>query len=80
MTLCEFCSLKKADGTCAAGRSTPKKMRCLDFAPGLEQFCATRADYKGREQLRQMAVYFGLTGKELQRVLALSDAPRGEAG
>jgi hypothetical protein len=74
MTLCEFCMLRQADGRCAAGRPTPKKMRCLEFTPGIERFCSTRADYQGREQLRQMAVFFGLAGKELQRVLALDGA------
>jgi hypothetical protein len=46
-------------------------MRCVDFTPGIERFFATPADYTGRAQLKQMAVFFGLSGKELQRVLAL---------
>ena len=79
MTLCEFCTLKNAEGQCAAGRPTPKKMRCIDFAPGIERFCDSLADYKGPAQLRQMAVYFGLAGKELRRVLALSVEPQGDA-
>lgn len=79
MTLCEFCILKNAEGKCAAGRTTPKKMRCIDFTPSIERFCGSQSDYKGREQLKQMAVYFGMAGKELQRVLALSDAQSGEA-
>jgi hypothetical protein len=74
MTLCEFCMLQQAGGGCAKGHSVPKKMRCPDFSPGIERFCATPADYTGREQLRQMALYFGLAGKELQRVLALAEA------
>jgi hypothetical protein len=49
-------------------------MRCSEFTPGLERFCSTPADYKGQDQLRQMAVYFGLTGKELARVLELSNS------
>ena len=57
MTLCEFCILKNADGQCAAGRNTPQKMRCVDFTPGIERFCGSLADYKGRAQLQQMAVY-----------------------
>ena len=78
MTLCEFCILQQAAGKCSAGRNTPKKMRCIEFTPSLERFCATPADYAGREQLKQMAVFFGLTGRELQRVLALSEI-QGEA-
>jgi hypothetical protein len=46
-------------------------MRCVDFTPSIERFCATPADYTGSAQLKQMAVFFGLAGKELQRVLAL---------
>ncbi len=76
MTLCEFCVLQQADGRCASGRTIPKKMRCADFAPGIERFCATPADYVGPEQLKQMALFFGLAGKELKLVLALGKAPR----
>jgi hypothetical protein len=46
-------------------------MRCIDFTPSIERFCATPADYTGLAQLKQMAVFFGLAGKELQRVLEL---------
>ncbi len=74
MTLCEFCVLQQADGLCSKGHRTPVKMRCVDFAPGIERFCDTPADYAGHEQLKQMALYFGLAGKELKRVLALSEA------
>lgn len=73
MTLCEFCVLQQDDGHCSKGHATPKKMRCIDFTPGIERFCATPADYTGREQLKQMASFFGLAGKELERVLMLSD-------
>jgi len=73
MTLCEFCVLQQADGRCASGRPTPKKMRCVEFTPGIERFCSTPGDYAGPEQLRQMALFFGLAGKELKRVLALSE-------
>jgi hypothetical protein len=47
-------------------------MRCLDFAPGIERFCQDPTDYKGGEQLHQMASYFGLRGKELKRVHELA--------
>jgi hypothetical protein len=48
-------------------------MKCVDFTPGIERFCSTRADYTGREQLKQMASFFGITGKELKRVLAMRE-------
>jgi hypothetical protein len=74
MKLCDFCLLQQEVDKCSAGHTIPKKMKCIGFTPGIERFCATPTDYKGRDQLKQMAVYFGLTGKELKRVLALSDA------
>ena len=76
MTLCEFCVLQKADGLCSYGRPIPKKMKCIDFRPGIDRFCSTPADYAGREQLKQMALFFGLAGKELKRVLTLSETWR----
>jgi hypothetical protein len=49
-------------------------MRCIDFSPGIEQFCATPADYVKQVQIKQMALFFGLSGKELKRVVAMSEA------
>jgi hypothetical protein len=76
MTLCEFCVLQQADGRCSYERPTPKKMRCVDFTPGIERFCSTPADYAGQEQLKQMAMFFGIAGRELEKVLAMSDTQR----
>src|SRR4029453_12441022 len=77
MTLGEFCVLQQADGSCGRGRPTPKKMKCVDFAPGIERFCSTPADYAGQEQLKQMSLFFGLAGKELKRILAMGEDQRG---
>lgn len=68
MSLCELCKLQAPDNTCARGNTIPKKMKCIDFTPGIERFCATPGDYAGKKQIYQMAVFFGLTGKELKRV------------
>ncbi len=76
MKLCEFCVLQQSDGLCSKGHKPPLKMRCVDFAPGIERFCATPADYSGHEQIKQMALYFGFAGKELKRVMAMSEAAR----
>jgi hypothetical protein len=65
--------LQQADGICSRGYRTPKTMKCVDFTPGIERFFSTRADYTGREQLKQMASFFGISGKELKRVLAMSE-------
>jgi hypothetical protein len=48
-------------------------MKCADFTPGIERFCSTPTDYTGREQLKQMASFFGIKGKELKRVLAMRE-------
>jgi len=71
MILCELCRLQTSDQTCSRGNSIPKKMKCTDFTPGLERFCATPGDYAGRDQVYQMAIFFGLKGKELKRVQAM---------
>ena len=72
MTLCEFCVLQLGEGRCSEGHKVPKKMRCTDFKPGIDRFCSTPADYASRAQLKEMAIFFGIAGKELKRVLALS--------
>ncbi len=46
-------------------------MRCTDFTASIERFCATLTDDTGRESMKQQAVFFGLTGKALRRVLTL---------
>lgn len=73
MKLCEFCLHQQKADECSDGYAIPKKMRCSGFAPVIQRFCATPADYEGRAQLKQMAEYFGMAGKELQRVMDLSD-------
>jgi hypothetical protein len=52
-------------------------MRCVDFTPSIERFCSSPQDFAGQSQLRQMATFFGLSGKELKRVIAL--APEKQA-
>lgn len=79
MTLCELCVLQQSDGSCSNGHKTPKKMRCVDFTPGIERFCATPADHVRQEQIKQMALFFGISGRELKRVMAMSEAANGSA-
>jgi hypothetical protein len=74
MTLCELCVLQQKDGHCSNGHKTPPKMRCVDFSPGIERFCATPADHVRHEQIKQMALFFGITGRELKRVMEMSEA------
>ena len=72
MKLCELCIQQKTEGQCDLGRRIPLKMRCVDFTPSIEKFCGERSDYTGQAQLRQMSIFFGLAGSELQRVLTLN--------
>jgi hypothetical protein len=71
MILCELCTLQTANKDCSLSNRIPKKMKCTDFTPGIERFCATPADYKGKNQVYQMALFFGLKGKELKRVQSM---------
>jgi hypothetical protein len=73
MTLCEFRTLQKVDGACSREHRTPKNRKFVDFTLGIKRFCSTPTDYTGREQLKQMASFFGITGKELKRALAMSE-------
>jgi hypothetical protein len=50
----------------------PKTMRCREFAPGVEKFCADPADFVGPHQIVEMAKFFGLTGAELKKVKAVA--------
>lgn len=71
MVICELCTLRSSDETCNLGNKIPKSLRCADFKPGVERFCNNPTDYTGRKQVYQMAVFFGLKGKELKRVQAM---------
>ncbi len=71
MILCELCKLQATDKSCSLALKIPEKMRCPDFTPGIERFCATPEDYPRKDQAYQMALFFGLKGKELKRVQAM---------
>jgi hypothetical protein len=71
MILCELCKLQSANLSCTLGNKIPKKMKCEDFTPAIDRICATPADYARKDQVYQMAVFFGLKGKELKRVQAM---------
>ena len=67
MTICEFC-LHYSNGSCAVGLNLPKTMRCREFAPGLEKFCADPADFVSPNQIVAMAKHFGIDKTELKKV------------
>jgi hypothetical protein len=73
MSICEFCLHSSADGTCRLGLSTPKRMSCREFDPGMEKFCADRTDFVNPNQIIQMATFFGFQRTELKKVKVMAD-------
>ena len=72
MTICEFC-LQYANGSCGLGLKIPKTMRCREFAPGLEKFCADPADFVSPNQIVEMARFFGIDKAELKKVKIIAE-------
>jgi hypothetical protein len=72
MTICEFCLLY-ANGSCGLGLKIPKSMRCREFAPGLEKFCADPADFVSPNQIVEMARFFGIDKAELKKVKIIAE-------
>ena len=73
MTICEFCVQQSTEGACRLGLNIPKTMRCREFAPGMEKFCANPADFVSPNQIIEMARFFGLSGTELKKVRFVVD-------
>ena len=72
MTICEFC-LHYEDGSCRVGMNIPKTMRCRQFAPGIEKFCANPADFVSPNQIVEMAKFFGLNNAALKKVKIIAE-------
>lgn len=68
MSICDFCLRLQSDGKCGYGLSVPLRMRCQEFDPGINKFCADPKDFSGSRQIIQMATYFDFKGKELQKI------------
>jgi len=47
-------------------------MRCREFSPGIERFCANPKDFVNSGQLLQMATFFGIKGSELKKVKVMA--------
>jgi hypothetical protein len=73
MTICDFCLHRSQDGSCNLGLNIPKTMRCREFAPGMQMFCAKPSDFVSVEQIVEMAKYFGLGRTELKKVKAIAE-------
>jgi hypothetical protein len=73
MTICEFCLHRSAEGACRIGLNIPKTMRCKEFGPVMEKFCAKPEDFVSVEQIVEMARFFGIEKAELKRVRVIAE-------
>jgi hypothetical protein len=72
MIICDFC-LHHSQGACRIGLNIPKSMKCREFAPGIEKFCAQPADFVSPNQIVEMARFFGLERTELKKVKIIAE-------
>jgi hypothetical protein len=68
MIVCEFCTQYRPDSSCGLGLNIAKGMRCGEFEPGMEKFCADSKDFVNSRQIAEMATFFGIKGPELKKV------------
>lgn len=73
MTICEFCLLHSPEGGCRLGLNIPKTMRCREFSPGIDRFCAKPTDFVSTDQIVEMAKFFGLERTELKKVRIIAE-------
>jgi len=73
MIVCEFCARYRPDGQCNLGLNIPKGMRCHQFQPGMEKFCADAKDFVSPRQITEMANFFGIKGMELKKVKLMAE-------
>ena len=73
MTICEFCRHHSTVGTCELGLNLPKTMRCREFQPGIEKFCADPADFVSPTQIVEMAKFFGFDRTELKKIKIVAE-------
>ena len=74
MIVCEFCLHCTPAGDCRLAIKIPKAMSCREFSPGLRKFCADPADFVSRNQIVQMATFFGFQRTELKKIKAMAGA------
>ncbi|HET6891261.1 MAG TPA: hypothetical protein VFH31_09185 [Pyrinomonadaceae bacterium] len=48
-------------------------MKCHEFAPGMEKFCAEPTDFVSVYQIVEMAKFFGLEKTELKKVKIIAE-------
>lgn len=74
MIVCEFCLHYTPVGDCRLGIKIPKGMSCREFNPGIQKFCANPADFVSRNQIVQMATFFGFQRTELKKIKVMAGA------
>lgn len=73
MIICEFCLHRLGQDSCDLGLNIPKTMRCKEFTPGMEKFCAKPEDFVDADQIVQIAKFFGLEKTELKKVKVIAE-------
>jgi hypothetical protein len=73
MTICDFCLLHSRESGCRLGLNIPKTMKCREFAPGMDRFCARPTDFVNPNQIIEMAKFFGLAKTELKKVKIIAE-------
>lgn len=73
MIICDFCLLHSREGVCGLGLTIPKTMKCREFAPGIERFCAKPTDFVSTDQIVEMAKFFGIDKAELKKVKTIAE-------
>jgi len=73
MIICDFCLLRSSKGECSLGLKTPKTMKCREFSPGIERFCAKPTDFVNPNQIIDMARFFGIEKTELKKVKRIAE-------
>jgi hypothetical protein len=73
MIICDFCLHRSQEPSCNLGLNMPKTMRCREFAPGMQKFCANSRDFVSVEQILEMAKFFGLEKTELKKVKIIAE-------
>jgi len=73
MIICDFCLHHSPQDACRIGLNIPKTMKCSEFAPGIDKFCAKPSDFVSPNQILEMARFFGLERTELKKVKIMAD-------
>lgn len=74
MIVCDFCVNFTPAGDCRLGIKIPKGMSCREFTPEMLKFFANPADFVSRNQIVQMATFFGFQRTELKKIKAMAGA------